>query len=600
MKIWKILKILILFIFPITSLITHISINISIYYQSVEKIETITFPSPNGNIVSANLYYPRVPYSIPCPVVIYLHGLSLSKDIDVRFPLELTKKGFMVITIDQEGHGHTNGGIYNRNTLGPDFWKNVIGAIDYIYQRPDIFNTSAIGCFGHSLGGWATLMASVTDPRINASISLAGPSNLTYFKGNTEFNIQFRLMKIPYEEDILHNPELIRNLSAINYLNGTFPGIMPQNLLLIYGSADDLVVPGHGRDVFNLINDTSKCELEILEGADHGLMNTDFFYLNVRVVQYFEEKLLGITPEPRSVLEKDIVWTYVIYNHLIALFYIIYSIAIITFLVYKSKNTNLKTSSTISPQSSINSNPNNSSEQNSQNIEKINKYKVFLKIVLYILGVSLPVVIIWILLYFLLLYTVSFVFTILTGGSIFIIYAISILLIKNKISKSKLDIKKVISRELDFRKIAFGAILGILLTLIYAIISNYFKLIFIYPISYGLYIEALIMIIPIIGIELILRKVIQDELMKHNKSKRMFGNLLIRLTMCSISVMILYPFIQLVRGYYLITSISIILYIITTFTAIYIYEKTESILPGAVFETIFLAYIFANSYYLFF
>jgi dipeptidyl aminopeptidase/acylaminoacyl peptidase len=324
MKIWKWIKIIVLIILPVCLLIFTTASNVYIYNQSTLKVETIKFPSPNGNIVSGDLYYPKNPFSVPSPVVIYLHGLSWSKDSDARFPLDLARKGIAVITLDQEGHGQTTGGLLGRDTLGPFFWKNVIGAIDYIYLRNDIFNTSAIGVFGHSLGGWATLMASVTDPRITAAISLAGPSNLTAFPENSGFETQFRLIGIPFEEDILHNPDLRWNHSAVQYLNGSYSGIIPKNLLLLYGTADTLVPLQHGLDMYKTINDSSRCTLEILNGSDHGLMNVDFYYTNVRIIQFFQEKLLGIEPESRSKIEGGLIFLNVYINHLLSLFLILY------------------------------------------------------------------------------------------------------------------------------------------------------------------------------------------------------------------------------------------------------------------------------------
>lgn len=588
MKIWIILRILILIILPISVLFYTISSNIYIYSQSIIKVETITFPSRNGDIVSANLYYPKKPFSMPCPVIIYLHGLSWSKDLDARFPLELTKKGFMVLQLDQEGHGETSRGIYERETLGPLFWENVIGALDYIYLRKNIFNISAIGCFGHSLGGWATLMASVIDPRINASISLAGPSNLTYFSTRHDFDRQFHLMKIPFNEDILHNPELRRNLSAVLYLNGTFPGIIPQNLLLIYGGADTLVPAQQGVDINKTINNSKKCQLEILPGADHSLMNTDLFYTNIRVVQYFEEKLMGISPEPRSILEKEIVWVQVFMNQIVTLLLIQYLIAIFAFFIYR----NIKSSKM----------PNSDQKLKNQEFTKnrIEKLKTLGRLTLYITMVLIPVFGIWVVLYFLLPIINNFILTMIIGGLLFIIYAIGVLWYKNR-EKVNIDfIKRNIKKELDIKSITLGVIFGILLTVIYFVISNAFKIIFIYPRSYYYYIESLLLAIPIFGIELIFRKIIQEELMKHNKHKKFFSNLLIRWTTGFIYIGVLFPMLQITKDYYIPTTIGAIFLTGISLTSIYLYEKSRTIIEGILFETIFIAYIFANSYYLFF
>ncbi|MBD3229978.1 MAG: prolyl oligopeptidase family serine peptidase [Candidatus Lokiarchaeota archaeon] len=590
MKTWKLIKIIILIVIPIFFLITTISLNFYIYNQSVIKVENVKFPSPNGNIVNADIYYPRSS-NHPYPVIIYLHGLSWSKNSDARFPLDLARKGFVVITLDQEGHGHTSGGLFGRETLGPFFWKNVIGTLDYIYLRPDIFNTSAIGCFGHSLGGWSTLLASVTDSRINASISLAGPSNLTAFDGSS-YVTQFRLLNIPYSEDILHNPELMWNHSAVHYLNGTYPtlGVIPQNLLLIYGSNDTLVPHQQGIDVYNAINNSDICKLDIMPGADHSLMNTDLFYTHVKVIQFFQEKLLGIEPDAEISIRNNLVWFRVYIINLISLVLILYLMAISAFFIFKHIQIPIKNNNSIE---------NNKSDYKAHN-GKINKLKQ-LGIITLLLIISYAIIsIIWIFIDHLHLLINNLLISLNIAGMILIILSLSWVYYKNRKGFHKNSVKLSIKQEFNIKGFSIGAFLGVLLIGTYFSFCGYFRLFLLYPKSHQLYVYSLLgLIIPIIGIELLFRKVIQDELFKHNKQKKKFATFLIRSVMGVITIISLIPLIQIVSYYYFMTTIFIIFLIGTSLVNIYLYERSKSVLTCVIFEIIFLAFILSNSYYLF-
>lgn len=585
---WKIIKIIMLIVLPIFFLITTISLNFYIYRDSIIKIETVKFPSPNGNIVSADIYYPRSS-NRPYPVIIYLHGLSWSKNSDARFNLDLARKGFAVITLDQEGHGQTSGEIFGRETLGPFFWENVIGAVDYIYLRGDIFNTSSIGCFGHSLGGWATLMASVTDSRINASISLAGPSNLTAFDGSGYVK-QFKLLNIPYSEDILHNPQLKWNHSAVHYLNGTYSGlgVVPQNLLLIYGSKDTLVPDQQGIDMYNVINDSDICKLDIMEGADHSLMNTDLYYTHVKVIQFFQEKLQGIEPDSENSIRNGLVWLNVYLINLISLVLIVYLIAILIFLIFNSIN---------SPKDK-----DNAIKVKSDDISdvKVNKLKRTGIIILFLLIVYALIFVIWLITDQLHLFLNNLLMALNITGIIFIILSLSWTYYKNRKNFKMKQITEVIKKELNTKHIIISILLGILLVNIYFIFCGYFRLFLLFPKSPQLFIYSLLSsFIPILGIELLFRKVIQEELLKHNKKKRKLGNLLIRCVSGFMIIISLYPLIEIVQIYYFMTTICIFFLMGVSLLNIYLYEKCKRVLPGVILEIIFIGFLLANSYYLY-
>ncbi|MHA1329415.1 MAG: alpha/beta hydrolase family protein, partial [Promethearchaeota archaeon] len=97
-------------IFLLIGSLIFLSISLTFLYfdrnQSYYKYERIQFESGNA-ILYANLYYPvkQLSFQKKHPLIISAHGLGSQRDLDLRIPVEFTKRGFFVATIDYQGHG---------------------------------------------------------------------------------------------------------------------------------------------------------------------------------------------------------------------------------------------------------------------------------------------------------------------------------------------------------------------------------------------------------------------------------------------------------------------------------------------------------------
>jgi len=139
-------KKLIVLIIPFLLFIGSLTAQLILRSHITSKIEPVTFPStlddsnplnPIVEITSGDLFYPRdYNPANTYPIVIIVHGFQVTKTTDLRLATELAKRNIFALPIDLSGHGHTSG------RLGPYFWKHAIGAQDYIYSRPDLFNLS--------------------------------------------------------------------------------------------------------------------------------------------------------------------------------------------------------------------------------------------------------------------------------------------------------------------------------------------------------------------------------------------------------------------------------------------------------------------------
>ena len=111
------------------------------------------------------------------PVVIFNHGYippSQYKTTEryVAYVDGFARSGYIVFRPDYRGHDRSEGlpsGAYG----SPDYVIDVLNATASMKRYPDA-DSSRIGMWGHSMGGWITLRAMVTDPDIKAGVIWGG------------------------------------------------------------------------------------------------------------------------------------------------------------------------------------------------------------------------------------------------------------------------------------------------------------------------------------------------------------------------------------------------------------------------------------------
>jgi len=146
--------------------------------QSYNRYERIQFES-SGATLFANLYYPTksLEFQEKKPLVIFCHGIGSQRDLDIRIPIELTKRGFFVAALDYQGHGESGGNINNidEETDVPALAQDCSKLLDKLETLPfySNVNISQIGLIGHSLGGMVVLMNQALDPRFNVTVAWA-------------------------------------------------------------------------------------------------------------------------------------------------------------------------------------------------------------------------------------------------------------------------------------------------------------------------------------------------------------------------------------------------------------------------------------------
>ncbi len=228
-----------------------------------------------GATISANLYFPKenLEFQEKHPLIFFIHGLGSQKDLDPRIPIELTKRGFFVASIDYRGSGKSTGNLldinhnnYRNRTNIPAIAQDCSRLLDMIESLPEYsqINSSQIGLVGHSFGGMVALMNGALDNRFIATVTWAG---LVNFSANL-FGISENNIFMDYIP-----------AKIINTTN-------PQNLLLIH-SIFDKTVPYEKNAL--VAQQLTNCELinityDIL-GGPHYLLADEVLF---KTINWFE------------------------------------------------------------------------------------------------------------------------------------------------------------------------------------------------------------------------------------------------------------------------------------------------------------------------
>ncbi len=137
------------------------------------KVTRISFDGGHGRL-SGLLYMPKdASADNPKPTVIVTHGYLNSAEMQDANAIELSRRGFVVLALDQYDHGHSalDHSVYSDTSffgVWLPFWANSMNdAVQYMYDQPyvlkDANGNGLIGVTGHSMGGFSSTLALAFD-----------------------------------------------------------------------------------------------------------------------------------------------------------------------------------------------------------------------------------------------------------------------------------------------------------------------------------------------------------------------------------------------------------------------------------------------------
>jgi dipeptidyl-peptidase-4 len=203
-----------------------------------------------------------------CPLIVYVYGgpgVHRVKNEWAPLLLQLfASNGFGVLELDNRGSSNRTRGfeapIYRR--LGQiEVRDQLVGA--RFAQSLDWVDGEQIGVFGHSYGGFMTLMCLAQAPEVFKAGVAAAPVS------------QWELYDTHYTERYLgtpeDNPDGYRDSAVVPYLDG-----IRGKLLIMHGMADDNVLFTHSTKLFKALQSSgTPFEMMTYPGSKHSLQEQD-------------------------------------------------------------------------------------------------------------------------------------------------------------------------------------------------------------------------------------------------------------------------------------------------------------------------------------
>ena len=159
------------------------------------RIQDVRFQGAKGNTMSGLLYIPpNATPQIPAPGILAVHGYINSRETQDGFAIEFARRGYVVLALDQTGHGYSDPPAFANGFGGPD-------GLAYL-RSLEFVDKNNIGLEGHSMGGWTVLAAATAAPNDYKSMVLEGSSTGKPFaaEGTPSWPRNVALVFAQYEE----------------------------------------------------------------------------------------------------------------------------------------------------------------------------------------------------------------------------------------------------------------------------------------------------------------------------------------------------------------------------------------------------------------
>ena len=242
--------------------------------------EEVSVESPTGATLAGRFYKGETPAT-----VVLLHGYGGNQDEVLPLADHLRAGGYSVFTYDQRGCGRSTGEV----TFGAREQDDLISVVDYLASRPDV-DAEKLGAFGFSMGGATAIMTAAREPRIKALVGDSAwsearawlrPSVKAVF---TRPRDRFTALSLELAE--LRTGTDLDDLRPVDVVDR----ISPRPILLVHGTADDVVAAHEAERNHDAAKEPKK--LELVPGAAHGdTITPDGAALRGEVRTFFDQTL---------------------------------------------------------------------------------------------------------------------------------------------------------------------------------------------------------------------------------------------------------------------------------------------------------------------
>jgi len=198
------------------------------------EVRDVRFMGNDGKLVSALLYVPEgASKKDPAPGIVATHGYINSRETQDGFAIEFARRGYVVLAPDQSGHGFSD----------PPAFFNGFGGLDTLQylQTLDIVDKDNIALEGHSMGGWASVIAANANQDGYRSMVLASSSAGTYCPpGTATFPRNMAVIFSKYDEfsQLMWGAPIPKNVVNSDKLKKAFGTTETVEVGKLYGSIE--------------------------------------------------------------------------------------------------------------------------------------------------------------------------------------------------------------------------------------------------------------------------------------------------------------------------------------------------------------------------
>ncbi len=191
---------LIAFVLPVSS-----QTNISADYQTERTDFTLTMD--DGTVIDCSKFIPQTYLPGGLPAVIFLHGFGGSKDDEIPFAENLSRKGFSTFAYSMRGQGKSTG--YS-NLISTTEMNDLIEIIGFVKNEPSV-NPNKVALIGSSQGGILSFMAACSGADVRCVIAdLASPEFASSWIENGSIKMTL-FWSLNYDSSIIRYSNEVKN-----------------------------------------------------------------------------------------------------------------------------------------------------------------------------------------------------------------------------------------------------------------------------------------------------------------------------------------------------------------------------------------------------
>lgn len=237
------------------------------------KFEAVTFASKDGTRLSGWF----VPAVGPAEgTVVHFHGNAQNMTAHFGFVAWLPAQGFNLFVFDYRGYGQSAGKPERQGVF-----DDCLAALDYIEKRPGLVPNRLL-LLGQSLGGANAIAALGSMPRRSVR-GLVSDSAFASYQGIVGDKLVAGALPVLLRDPLARL--LISDRLSPEAVIGT---ITPTPLVIIHGTADDIIPYSHGQRLFELARQPK--QFWSVEGGGHISALEDGAYRQ-RLVRFFRAAL---------------------------------------------------------------------------------------------------------------------------------------------------------------------------------------------------------------------------------------------------------------------------------------------------------------------